>query len=148
MFVVQSRERGFGLLEAIVALAILAGAGLALFSWIGQTVIDVRRVEEAQARAALQLTAMGLVANVNPFAEPKGERRVGALRVQWNSALIEPLRYSLPFAGAASPRWQVGLYRLDVVGVDDAIGTRVEFSLEQVGLNGLAVQPLRREDMP
>lgn len=143
-----SRARGFGLLEAIVALVILASAGLALFAWIGQNLTDVRRTEDAQARAALQLTALALAANVNPFAEPAGERRVAKVVVRWTSTLIEPLRYSLPFAGGGSPRWQVGLYKLDVVGVDESSGTRVQFELERTGLNEIEVAPRRREDMP
>ncbi|MGQ3050330.1 MAG: type II secretion system protein [Roseateles sp.] len=144
----KSHGRGFGLLEAIVALVILASAGLALFAWIGQSLGDVRRIEDAQARAALQLKAVGLVTNINPFVEPKGERRVGAVRIRWTSELIEPMRYSLPFAGSKSPIWEVGLYRLDVVGTEESTATRVEFSIEQPGLNALAVQPRRREDMP
>ncbi len=145
----NSRERGFGLLEAIVALVILASSGLALFAWIGQNLADVRRTEDVQARAALQLTALAMVSNINPFVQPKGERRVGAVVVRWTSELVEPPRYSLPFAGAHAPRWEVGLYRLDVVSAEDSTGTRVEFSLEQTGLNDLtAGQPRLREDPP
>lgn len=144
----KPHARGFGLLEAIVALVILASAGLALFAWIGQNLTDVRRIEDAQARAALQLTTVGLVTSINPFIEPTGQRRVGAVLVRWTSELIEPLRYSLPFAGSQSPVWEVGLYRLDVVSTEESTGTRVEFSLEQPGLNALNVQPRRRGEEP
>lgn len=144
-----SRERGFGLLEAIVALVILASSGLALFAWIGQNLTDVSRIEDVQARAALQLNALALVTNVNPYAEPKGERRVGGMLVRWSSELVEPLRYSLPFAGGHSPRWQVGLYRLDVVATEEPKGARVEFSVEQAGLNALFGGEIRpRGDPP
>lgn len=142
------RAGGFGLLEAIVALVVLASSGLALFAWIGQNTADVRRTEDAQARAALQLTALGLVTNINPYEEPKGERRVGSVLVRWTAELVEPLRYSLPFAGNHSPRWQVGLYRINVVGTEEAVGTHVEFSLEQTGLNSLISGQVRpREDL-
>lgn len=145
----KPRDRGFGLLEAIVALVILASSGLALFAWIGQNLADVRRTEDVQARAALQLTALAMVGDVNPFVQPRGERRVGAVVVRWTSELVEPLRYSLPFAGAQGPRWEVGLYRLDVVGTDESSGARVEFNLEQTGLNDLSAgQPRLREEQP
>ncbi|MBL8278841.1 MAG: type II secretion system protein [Pelomonas sp.] len=133
----MKRVRGVGLLEAIVALVILATSGLALFSWIGQSIADVRRTEDAQARAALQLTALAVLTSVNPQAEPQGERRVGRVVVRWTSQLLEPLRYSLPYAGSQGPRWEVGLYRLTVVASDEPAGIRVDFSMDQTGLRQL-----------
>jgi general secretion pathway protein I len=146
---VAVRQQGFGLLEALVAMVILAGSGMALFAWINQNLRDLVRIEQAQARAALQLTAQGLLVGVNPFQEPAGERRVGAVQVRWRGQLISPLRPSFPFAGARSPRWQVGLYRLEVKVTDEVQGLEAEFTLDQTGLELLdAGRPPRVEPPP
>ncbi len=134
----RSQRRGFGLLEAIVALAILAGSGMALFSWIGQNLRETARIEEAQARAALQMSALDLIEGVNPFLEPKGERKLGALQVQWQAQEIEPMRPSIPFS-ATAVRWKVGLYRIDVRAADTSQNLRLDFAVERPGLERLGV---------
>lgn len=108
----RSGVRGFGLLEAIVALVLLAATGGALFAWLAQTTRDFGRADEAQERAKLSLRALALLEAINPNTEPVGERRVGDLTVSWRAELIEPVRTSVPTQAMQPVRWRVGLYRL------------------------------------
>jgi general secretion pathway protein I len=129
-------EGGFGLLEAIVALALMASVGVALFSWMRQGIETAARLRDAQARADTQLHALALIEKVNPATRPEGELRVSGLAVKWNSVLIKPMRPVVGFlavSGAATP-WQVGLYRMEVRAESPAGAAAVtEFSLTRVG---------------
>lgn len=108
----RSEEHGFGLLEAIVALVLLAGTGGALFAWLAQTTRDFGRADEAQERAMLSLKAQSLLEAINPHTEPTGVRRVGDVTVSWRAELIEPVRTSVPTQAMQPVRWRVGLYRV------------------------------------
>ena len=108
----RSLSRGFGLLEAIVALAILGSAGLVLIAWINQSIVTATQIKEAEARAQIQLEAQALLAVLNPALEPKGERQLGDLKINWDSQLVEPMRDEFSFTGAFVPRWRLGLYRV------------------------------------
>lgn len=136
---------GFGLLEAIVALAILAGTGAALFAWISQNLQAAARIEAAQARVALQLTAQGLLASVNPFTEPEGSRRLGATSVSWRAKLVAPLRASVPTQAMEQMRWRVGLYELTVTAKDENTAASIEFTLMQAGLEALGAATSRAD---
>jgi prepilin-type N-terminal cleavage/methylation domain-containing protein len=56
MFMVRiirsSGQRGFTLLEAIVALAILAVSALALYAWLNSSLIILKRVDDVYRTAA------------------------------------------------------------------------------------------------
>jgi len=134
---------GFGLLEAIVALAILAGTGAALFAWISQNLQAAARIEAEQARVALQLAAQGLLASVNPFTEPEGLRRLGATSVSWRARLVAPLRASVPTQAMEQTRWRVGLYELTVTAKDENTAASTEFTLMQAGLEALGAATSR-----
>lgn len=105
-------SRGFGLLEAIVALAILGTTGLVLMAWINQNIVTASQIKDAEARARLQLEAQAWLAVLNPALEPKGERQFGELKISWDSHLVEPMRDEYSFTGAFVPRWRIGLYRV------------------------------------
>ncbi|MEH0165280.1 hypothetical protein [Roseateles microcysteis] len=105
-------SRGFGLLEAIVALAILGSTGLVLIAWINQNIVTATQIKEAEARAQIQLETQAWLAVLNPALEPKGERQLGELKISWESELVEPMRDEFSFTGAFVPRWRLGLYRV------------------------------------
>ena len=69
--------RGFSLLEAIVALAILASAGLALFAAMSQSVQMVARAENARLADSAVRNAVAWMETVNPMQTPQGEQRLG-----------------------------------------------------------------------
>lgn len=129
-----SPTRGFGLLEAIVALTLLASTGAALFVWIGQSLREASRADVAQQRAADQLLAQAVMQAVNPQVEPAGERQVGVLRIRWQSTLRAPMRLSLPSTAREAPRWRVGLFDVDVETSATEEGRSARFALVLAGL--------------
>ena len=127
---------GFSLLEAIVALAIMASMGLALFTWIGQGIDTARRLQVAQQRAALQLQALALVERVNPALQPGGSILADDLTVEWQSKPQEPMRpvYGFLGGGGSASVWQVGLFSLEVSArYASTPGEMVQFQLLRAG---------------
>ena len=125
---------GFGLLEAIVALALLAGTGIALFTWINQNLDAASRLRLHEQQAQLLLSAQALVETVNPMQARAGQLEAGDLALTWESELLEPPRANATFnpERLAGP-WQLGLYRVQVRARDRKLGTELEFEQWRVG---------------
>lgn len=108
---INRRQRGFSLLEAIVALTIMATAGLALFAAMNQSVQMAQRAETArQADSALR-NAVAWMETVNPAVTPDGEQELGDVRLRWHSELVEPARDAMTGYMQAG-LFEVGLYRV------------------------------------
>jgi general secretion pathway protein I len=110
---------GFSLLEAIVALAILAALGLVLFDWIRQSLDSASRIRAEHLRVQALINAQSLVASINPGAEPEGERSVAGLTVRWTSRMIagpQALFGEVLRPDEAPEGWQIALYELTVQG--------------------------------
>ena len=104
------RERGFSLLEAIVALAILAAAGLALFAAMSQSLQMVGRADRAREVDAGLRNALAWMERVNPMEDPQGEQDLGAFELRWSAEPIEPPRDGA--TGTIRPGlYEIGLYR-------------------------------------
>ena len=125
--------RGFGLLEAIVALVLLAGSGAALFAWINQNLASASRLAQAQQAAQLSLSAQALVDDVNPALEPSGQRSLSTLTVNWTSQVTQPLRDGSSFSPGYPSNWQLGLYQTTVVAEDRSSGAKLSFTLLKLG---------------
>ncbi len=141
---------GFGLLEAIVALVLLATVGAAMFDWIAHNIRQVSRVEEVERRARLQLDAQSLLAGVDPIAMPEGRMARLGISVSWRARpLREPraLPRLLPDGTVVSDRWAVGLYELQIRATQPDPQDRtsaalppaeVEFTMMVLGLKDIA----------
>lgn len=127
------RTHGFGLLEAIVALALLSGTGLALFSWINQNLQTASRLRAQEQEARLLLAAQALVDSVNPLEQAQGSLAGSGMRVQWEATPLEPSRANASFDPAVSGPWQVGLFRLEVQARDETLGIELRFTQWAVG---------------
>lgn len=125
------RPAGFSLLEAIVALAIVASAGLALFAAINQSIQMVRRAETARLQDSARRNALAWLETVNPGQQPEGEKQLGELALAWRSEPIEPPR------DATMGYLQAGLFRVGLY--DMTVDLRIEgqpatsFHLRKVG---------------
>lgn len=103
------RERGFTLLEAIVALAVLSAAGLALFAAMSQAMQMVERAERARRLDAASRDALARLEAIDVMAEPRGRFEVSGFDVQWRADAVERPRANS--TGFLEPGlYEVGLY--------------------------------------
>lgn len=125
------RVRGFTLLEAIVALAILSAGGMALFASMSQSVQMVNRAEQAREDDTALRNALAWVEQVNPMQAPEGSVPLGEYELRWSSRLLEPVR---PGATGYLQHGlhDVGLYELDLELWRDGV-LRRELPLRRVG---------------
>lgn len=130
-------ERGFGLLEAIVALTLIASTGLALFAWIGTSLESASRLRERDAAAYLKIAAVELMAGVNPLLEPEGERRVAGLEIKWKAAPAGNLTTSSGFVELGAGHFQLQLFDAEVSARDVQSGQRTRFVVKLLGLRRL-----------
>ncbi|HEY0309783.1 MAG TPA: prepilin-type N-terminal cleavage/methylation domain-containing protein [Luteimonas sp.] len=128
----SAAQEGFTLLEAIVALAILAAAGLALFAAMSQSMQMVRRAQEAREADAALRNAIAWSAVLDPMDEPDGEQPLGGgWRLHWEATLVEPLHDGA--TGYLQPGlYQLGLYDLRLELARDGV-VRREAHLRRTG---------------
>jgi|GEM_PF-349636 len=111
-FAAASKKRrhslGFTLIEVIVAMVLVGGVGMALFSWINGSVVALRRVEDANARNEAASNIIEYMQAVNPMLTPEGHAEFGAYQIQWKA---EPLTDRVD--GVVNPQG-VGLYELSL----------------------------------
>lgn len=141
--------RGFGLLEALVALVLLAGAGVALFTWMGSQLRTAAWLEDRREMMGLQRQALVWAQALNPAAQPQGEWREGDLRLRWRSELLEPPRIVLPTQPTDTARWEASLYRVTLEAERRTVASDVDAKLSTtliLMLPGLA--PLGRAAAP
>jgi len=123
--VVIMNQRGFTLLEAIVALVLITTTGMALLSWINTNLVTLRHVQHAQQRHEAIRNALAFMDTINPLEKPQGEETVGIYMFRWEAQAVE-----LPKDGKGL--YQLGLYDTGVeVSLDDELLAR--FTLRQVG---------------
>lgn len=107
------KSRGFSLLEAIVALTILASVGLAMFAAMSQSMQMVGRAEDSRATGVAMRNALATLERINPSTTPRGETTLGAYTLRWDAKEMEP-----PHPGATgylSPGlYDVALYNVSI----------------------------------
>lgn len=136
------RQRGFSLLEAIVALTIMATCLLALYAWLSTSTLALNRVRNNAAALADARAAMAVIETVNPMAEPSGTRRLPPLEVRWKSEPLTDLRLGMSPAGGAT-QFDFRLYALDVEVLRDSQPVR-DFRIRKTGW--AASRPVAADD--
>lgn len=125
------KQHGFTLLEAIVALVLVATVGMALLNWLNTLLTSVNSMQQAQRRTEATRNALALLDQINPMLTPTGQREVGIYTFRWQA---EPLRPALDGVNnlGAQGLYKLNLYQtqLDVLYQNQLV-TRL--SLRQVG---------------
>lgn len=132
---------GFTLLEAIVAMVVFAMGALALYQWQATSLAALSRVDVQSRRLDVARDALEALRDVNPMAEPEGERALGDYMLYWQANPIEPRRTGLSQAGYAS-LFDVALYDTEAWVVADA----TELTRFRVRLVGFEQVRIARED--
>lgn len=127
----RAKQDGFTLLEALVAMVLLASVGMALLSWVNQLLFSLQRVETAQQRQDIIANALPFVRSLNFTQEPEGEVDLGLYQIRWQSALLEGPKNNVTQHGIQG-NYEMTLYDVAVeVMQDDAVAAT--FSLRRLG---------------
>ena len=121
-------QRGFTLLEAVVAMVLISGAGSALFAWINSELGALSRVQQSNARAEAMVNAVEFMHTVNPMLAPEGKVPFAAYNLVWKAKAVTAVQDAANFG-----LYQLALYD-NYVTVQQTDGTRwFDFTLRQVG---------------
>lgn len=128
----MTRQRGFSLLEAVVAMVLISGAGTALFSWINSELASVSRLQQSNARAEAIVNVMELMHAVNPMLTPEGTAAFAAYRLTWKAKEVTQVQDGVSYPAGIS-LYQLALYDT-LVRVNNPDGTPwFDLNLRQVG---------------
>lgn len=109
----STASAGFSVLEAIIAIAILAVAFLpllALQQQMGRNTIAFQRSEELME---VKRSALSYVRALNPMRDPSGDLNLGQVNMHWNAVPISAVLPARDGAGNAG-RFVVALYNVEV----------------------------------
>lgn len=120
------RQRGFSLLEAVVAMVLISGAGYALFGWINSNIMALNHIQESNARSEATKNILEYMSTVNPMLNPAGEVSLGHYKIKWASkpaTLLED----------GNSLYRLALYDTTVLAANAEAQPWFEFNLRQVG---------------
>lgn len=129
----RAHQSGFSVIEALVAVAIVALAMLPLASLQGQVSRAAARQQQVQMRVSAEHNALALLRDLNIMTAPEGVRDLGAgLTLRWRAAPISRL------VRGTSGEFDVTLFRVEA-SVEDANQRAVaDFSVDQLGWRAVA----------
>lgn len=123
--------KGFSLLEAIVALALISLTGMAIFSWLNQSLGNLSNLNRQQMQSQLAENAFSYIKTINPMVTPDGTTQLGSLHLTWHSKLMGQPDRAVGSLGNFT-NYQMGLYLLDVT-LQQPDTVTLNFSVRQVG---------------
>ena len=139
----HASQHGFSLLEAIVALTIMATCLLALYAWLSTSTFALTRVRASALSLQDARTAMAAIETINPMAEPDGTRKLPPLEVRWKAKPLTDLRIGMSRAGTAT-QFDFRLFELDVEVLRDNAVVR-DFSVRRTGW--VSARPILPDDL-
>jgi hypothetical protein len=120
-------QEGFGLLEGLVAIALLAGTMVAIFALVGNSLNSAYRVGNSNASVQITLNALEAMTVVNPMVQTSGKIDLGPYTVNWTSAPATPV------IDRSGSLYQLGLYNSDVRVEERPGSILARFTLRQIG---------------
>lgn len=109
----KTTSRGFSLLEAIVALAILSSSGVALYAWLSTSLSGLIRVDEVMEMNQVTDDLDAFFSTLNLTDESEQRLKLNGYDVDWRATLVEPKQQGRSLSGQLS-HFDLGLYEVDV----------------------------------
>ena len=128
----DARQRGFSLLEAVVAMVLVASLGMALFSWINTNLISLQRTHEANLQAEATHNILEYMHTVNPMLTPQGKIDLGSYTLAWDALPRAPAKDGSGYPAGIS-LWQLALYETKVTVTRAEGSAWFDLQLTQVG---------------
>lgn len=133
----QSLDAGFSVLEALVAMAILAAGLLPLLALQGQFVRTVDSLERAERQMAADSLVSAHILTLNLADANQGEVNLGDRVARWEARPALSPGWVRDNGGMAS-RYQMGLYNVTITYIG---GPQPERRLELLGIGWEAKRP-------
>jgi len=136
--------QGFTLLEAVVALALLAAGTIVLYGWYGTILLGLSKAEDRLLATQFSRNLEAYLLTMNLQQESSGEYRANGYLATWNAQLVEPIKDGKTLSGGLS-YYQLGLYDLSIEITRESDSTYVdELETRLVGYAGSRIPPDRR----
>lgn len=125
------KQRGFTLLETIIALVLISSVGMALLSWVHSNIMNLQQVRNANERNQAIRNTLSFMDTVNPSLIPTGEHQLGMFLIRWQANLVDGPKDGITLDG------RIGYFQLALfdnyitILKDDQILT--QFALRQTG---------------
>ncbi len=126
------RNKGFTLLEAIVALVLIGTAGMTLFSWVNQSVSSLQRIEQANDRNTAIENTIEFMQSMNPMETPEGHTDFGAYSINWKAEAITDKHDGTNQLEGQS-LYQLSLYKTQITGRTETDSNWFDINLKLVG---------------
>ncbi len=134
---------GFTLLEAIVAMVVMATSLLALYGWLSTSTISLNRAQAQNDAIEDARSALAALEAINPMSEPTGERELAPLRIRWRATPVAERRPGLTRIGMVN-QFDFALYDVNVEVLRDGNLVR-EFSFRKTGWE--VARPIDLDDL-
>lgn len=128
----SSKDAGFSLLEAVVAMVLISSTALALFSWINTNLSTLRRVTEINAQTEATRNALEFMGAVNPMITPRGAQKLGDLGISWSAELVTPVKDGTDYP-AGRGLWQFAIYSVNIKIESTSTGSQFDIQTRQIG---------------
>lgn len=140
-------QQGFTLLESIVALVIVATAGMALFSWLSSSLSNLRHAADVSAEISAKENIIEFMRTINPMLTPEGDMLFGPYQIHWSSKAIISEQDNANYPNGIG-LYKIGLFQTKITTSRPEAHLWFEFTLKQVGywkarkkINPFEVQP-------
>ena len=110
---IKQQSYGFTLIEAIVAMAILGAAILPIMALLSQSINQIHKIAESNAKSAAKNSALSVIDPINPMETPNGEIDMGDFNLLWSSELIVPPNKEIKI-GTGLAGYKVSFYLVKV----------------------------------
>lgn len=108
-----STQKGFTLLEAIVALVILSTSGMTIYAWLGTSLDSFRRVNDTVELNQLSKDLDAYFRSLQLKTESSQTIQLNGYQIEWQASLVEPKKDGIHPSGAMNA-FELGLYNLEV----------------------------------